>query len=142
MADKKNSRPGRIARVKDSVIRLFSHKHEESEQRIASSGRDDVATPIRSESERPHQARPIRRETDISLDQLDQSYSPTQTSLKGPFRASGSDQQRDQEFSSSSGDERWNDEDHFTNRSGDPRIGTHRRSYEPGERDTLPEVKK
>ena len=36
------------------------------------------------------------------------------------------------------GDERWNDEDHFTNRSGDPRIGTHRRSYEPGERDTLP----
>jgi hypothetical protein len=142
MADKKDSRPGRIARVKDSVLRLFSHKHDEGEQRVASSGRDDVTTPIRTESERTHQARPIRRETDITLEQLNQSYSPTQTSLKGPFRANGSDQQRDQEFSSSSGDERWNDEDHFTNKSGDPRIGTHRRSYEPGERDTLIDEKK
>ena len=30
-------------------------------------------------------------------------------------------------------DERWNDEDRFTNKSGDPRIGTHRRTYEPAE---------
>ena len=31
-------------------------------------------------------------------------------------------------------DERFNDEDRFTtNKSGDPRIGTHRRKYEPGE---------
>ncbi len=30
-------------------------------------------------------------------------------------------------------DERWNDEDLFTNKSGDPRIGTHRRTYEPAE---------
>ena len=138
MADKKNNRSGRIARVTDGVKRLFTHKHDEGEQRVAkSSGRDDIATPIPTQSERPHQERPIRRETDIAIDQLNQSYSPTQTSLKGPFRASGADQQRDQEFSSGAANERWNNEDHFTNKSGDPRIGTHRRSYEPGERDTL-----
>jgi hypothetical protein len=135
MADKPHNRRGRIARVADSVKRIFSRKRHDSEQRIARSGRDDVATPIPTEREAPHPARPIRRETDIPLDQLDRSYSPTQTSLKGPFRADGADQQRDQEFSS--GVDRWNDEDHYTNKSGDPRIGTHRRSYEPGERDTL-----
>ena len=30
-------------------------------------------------------------------------------------------------------DDRWNDEDHFTNKSGDPRIGTRRRTYEANE---------
>ncbi|HEY2828847.1 MAG TPA: hypothetical protein VGJ88_01930 [Thermoanaerobaculia bacterium] len=115
--------------------RLFS-RNRNSEQRIAQSGRDDVATPIPTEREQPHTARPVRREADIPLDQLNQSYSPTQTSLKGPFRANGADQHRDQEFATGAGVDRWNDEDHYTNKSGDPRIGTHRRSYEPGERDT------
>lgn len=137
MADKKTNRRGRIARVTDGVKRIFSRKPKESEQRIARSGRDDIATPIHTHHETPHQERPIRRETDIPLDQLDGSYSPMQTSLKSPFRANGDDQHRSQEFASGAGDERWNDEDHYTNKSGDPRIGTHRRSYEPGERDTL-----
>ena len=35
------------------------------------------------------QPRRIRREADIPLAQIDQTYSPNQTSLKGPFRASG-----------------------------------------------------
>jgi hypothetical protein len=138
MADNKSNSRGRISRITDSVKRLFSRKHDESEQRVMRSGRDDVATPIQTEREKPH-ARPIRREADIPFEQLNQTYSPTQTSLKGPFRASGADQQRDQEFAGGAGVERWNDEDHFTNKSGDPRIGTHRRSYEPGERDSLPD---
>ena len=129
MAEMKKNRRGRIARLTDSVKRLFSHKQNDSEQRVAKSGRDDVATPIRTVAERPHPERPIRRETDIPLEQLNQSYSPTQTSLKSGFRSDGADQQRDQEFSSA-GDERWNEEDHFTNKSGDPRIGTHGRSYD------------
>ena len=140
MADMKNTRRGRISRLTDSVKGLFSRKAIESEQRVARSGRDDVATPIRTEREHAH-PRPTRREPDIPLDQLNQTYSPTQTSLKGPFRSSGSDQHRDQEFASGAGVDRWNDEDHYTNRSGDPRIGTHRRSYEPGERDTMPDNK-
>ncbi|HEX3582759.1 MAG TPA: hypothetical protein VH087_13410 [Thermoanaerobaculia bacterium] len=136
MADNKSNSRGRISRITDSVKRLFSRKHEEDEPRQTRSGRDDVATPIRTEREQPH-ARPARREPDIPLEQLNQTYSPTQTSLKSPFRASGADQHRDQEFATGAGLDRWNDEDHYTNKSGDPRIGTHRRSYEPSERDTL-----
>ena len=74
--------------------------------------------------------RPRRLQTDVPLDLISNAYTPTQTSLKGPFRASGVDHQKDQDDYSN---ERWNDEDRFTNKSGDPRIGTHGRSYEPGE---------
>ena len=77
---------------------------------------------------------PVRREADIPLDVLAKTYTPRQTSLKAPFRASGKERQRDQEFASGHMESRWNDEDRLTNRSGDPRIGTHRRTYEPEER--------
>jgi len=83
-------------------------------------------------AEQPH-ARPIRRESDIPMDTLAGAYSPMQTSLKAPFRADGSDHHRDQEFGRGPENDRWRDEDRFTNKSGDPRIGTHGRSYEPGE---------
>ncbi len=52
--------------------------------------------------------------------------------LKSSFRSDGADQQLDQEMPIGAAD-RWQDEDHFTNKSGDARIGTHGRSYEPGE---------
>jgi hypothetical protein len=75
-------------------------------------------------------ARPTKRTTDIPLDVVARTYTPNQTSLKTPFRADGSDRQRDQDLPG----EGWNDEDHYTNKSGDPRIGTHGRAYEPGEK--------
>jgi len=77
---------------------------------------------------------PVRREADIPLDVINKTYTPRQTSLKASFRSTGEDRQRDQEFASGYADTRWNDEDRLTNRSGDPRIGTHRRKYEPEER--------
>lgn len=77
--------------------------------------------------------RAVRREADIPLEQLAGTYTPTQTSLKASFRADGADRHRDQEFANGAGDARWNDEDRLTNKSGDPRIGTHGRTYEPGE---------
>jgi hypothetical protein len=77
-------------------------------------------------------ARPIKREPDIPLDVLDRTYTPKQTSLKAPFRTDGDDRQRDQELTAGY-DDTWNEEDRFTNKSGDPRIGTHHRKYEPGE---------
>ena len=55
-------------------------------------------------------------------------YTPAQTSLKGPFRTDGAEQQSDQELTEGTEYERWNEEDRFTNKSGDPRIGTHGRS--------------
>ena len=77
-------------------------------------------------------ARPTKREPDIPLDVLDRTYTPKQTSLKAPFRTDGGDRQRDQELTPGY-DDTWNEEDKFTNKSGDPRIGTHHRKYEPGE---------
>lgn len=74
-------------------------------------------------------ARPTKRQTDVPLDAVAKTYSPKQTSLKSSFRANGADRQRDQDPIG----EQWNDEDHYTNKSGDPRIGTHGRAYEPGE---------
>ena|SRR5436190_13331017 len=79
-------------------------------------------------------ARPAKRRADVPLDVLARTYTPPQTSLKTPFRGDGADRQRDQEIVGDRADERWNDEDHFTNKSGDPRIGTHGRAYEPDEK--------
>ncbi|MEA2414450.1 MAG: hypothetical protein QOI58_1107 [Thermoanaerobaculia bacterium] len=78
-------------------------------------------------------ARAKQPRTDVPLDLIASTYSPKQTSLKASFRSDGGDQQLDQEMPIGGAD-RWQDEDHFTNKSGDARIGTHGRSYEPGER--------
>ena len=77
-------------------------------------------------------ARAKQPRTDVALDLIASTYSPKQTSLKASFRSDGADQQLDQEMPIGAAD-RWQDEDHFTNKSGDARIGTHGRSYEPGE---------
>ena len=81
----------------------------------------------------PQSARTTRREADIPLDVIDRAYTPSDTSSKASFRSNGADHQKDQEFALGVADDRWNDEDRFTNKSGDPRIGTHRRTYEPAE---------
>jgi hypothetical protein len=77
-------------------------------------------------------ARAKRRQSDVPIDLLAQSYAPSQTSIKTSFRSNGADHQNDQELPPGPG-ERFENEDHFTNKSGDARIGTHGRSYEPGE---------
>ena len=77
-------------------------------------------------------ARTKQPRTDVPLDLIASTYSPKQTSLKTSFRSDGADRQHDQEMPIGAAD-RWQDEDHFTNKSGDARIGTHGRSYEPGE---------
>lgn len=74
-------------------------------------------------------ARATKRTSDIPLDVVARTYAP-QTGAKTPFRGNGADRQRDQDVPV----EGWNDEDHYTNKSGDPRIGTHGRAYEPGEK--------
>ena len=108
-----------------AISKLFHH----------SSG-EQAPSPVPREAAPPKQRTPLpehprRTEPDIPFDRLERAYTPTQTSLKASFRATGADQQRDQDGYT---DERWNDEDRLTNKSGDPRIGTHGRTYEPGER--------
>lgn len=78
-------------------------------------------------------ARRKRTQPDVAPEVLENTYTPTQTSLKAPFRASGASRGRDQELAGGFSDERFKDEDRLTNKSGDPRIGTHGRTYEPGE---------
>ena len=115
-----DSRPGHFRRAASAITRLFRRgRHAASRKQEDSSVRH---------------ARPAHRQTDIPIDQIEEAYIPTQTSLKGPFRASGDERQRDQEHGRGISDDRWNDEDRITNKSGDPRIGTHGRTYEPGEK--------
>lgn len=130
--DRKSTEAGAFQRVASAVKRLFGRG------RSAELGADEPAmktaagSPQRTRQEGP-KARPTKREADIPLDVLDRSYTPRETSSKSGFRDDGSAHQRDQEFAFGTSDERWNDEDHYTNKSGDPRIGTRRRTYEPGE---------
>ncbi len=124
-------RKSRLGAVKGAVTRTRTEKKVAARLKPAKR-RSRAAVPKRPGGD-GRAARPIHRETDIPLDVLDRTYIPKQTSLKASFRISGDDRERDQDFAGGYADERWNDEDRFTNKSGDPRIGTHRRKYEPGE---------
>jgi hypothetical protein len=123
---------GAFQRVTTAVKRLFGRGR--SSEPVADEPVMSAAAPKRK---RPRSdgvtARATKREADIPLDVVDRSYTPPMTSSKASFRTDGADHQRDQEFAFTSTEERWNDEDHYTNKSGDPRIGTRQRTYEPGE---------
>jgi hypothetical protein len=113
--------------LKRVAHRFSRHREDETPQPNIS-----MAQPSRRK--RPAgQGRVIKRETDIPLSTLDATYTPPQTSLKTSFRSDGEDRQRDQEFAYGVADDGFNDEDRFTNKSGNPRIGTHGRTYEPDE---------
>ena len=130
--DKKKS--SRLAKMGGAVARtarrLTSRFHREKPEEPLQT-QHAASAPAAASHERPR-----RPQTDVPFDLISNVYSPTQTSLKGPFRADGNDHQRDQELANGYADERWSAEDRFTNKSGDPRIGTHGRSYEPGEHRT------
>ena len=122
---------GQLRGVAEAVKRLFGRG------RVAAATAEAAPAPAQPREIRKAAttgtARPVRREADIPLDVLDRSYTPPLTSSKSGFRSDGADHQHDQEFSRGVADADWNDEDHFTNKSGDPRIGTRRRTYEPNE---------
>lgn len=119
---------GRLARVASAVKGLFRRKRNMPEVM-----QESAAPPEPVHREPAKAARAPRRTSDIPMDVLANTYTPKLTSGKAGFRSDGADHQHDQEFASGIADERWNDEDRFTNKSGDPRIGTHGRTYEPGE---------
>ena len=127
------AKEGAFQRVTTAVKRLFGRGRSE-ESPAAEPAKKHSAEPKRGNSRNPGlTARPAKREADIPMDVVDRSYTPPMTSSKASFRTDGADHQRDQEFAFTASDERWNDEDHYTNKSGDPRIGTKQRTYEPGE---------
>lgn len=117
---------GRLIGAAKAVKRMFTRGHEKPEE-VRS------ATPRAAQQSAGNPGRVTPRQTDIPLDLLAQAYTPADTSSKASFRSSGQDHHNDQEFALGVSDERWNDEDRLTNKSGDPRIGTHGRTYEPEE---------
>jgi hypothetical protein len=80
-------------------------------------------------------APPKRATSDIPLDQVEAIYTPMQSGSKTGFRDDGRDRQSDQEFGNGIPIERFGEEDVFTNKTGDPHIGTHRRTNEPDARE-------
>ena len=121
---------GRLRDAADAVKRVFTRGRAAN----ATVEPEPEAAPVQAAAPATAaRARAVRRETDIPLDVLDRAYTPPVTSSKSSFRSDGADHQQDQDFSRGVADARWNDEDHFTNKSGDPRIGTRRRTYEPNE---------
>jgi hypothetical protein len=80
----------------------------------------------------PKAARATRRDSDIPMEKIAETYTPEHTSVKSGMRGNGAGS-TDRNVGSGIDDDRWNDEDVLTNKSGDPRIGTHGRTYEPGE---------
>jgi hypothetical protein len=122
---------GRIRRILSGVRNMLGRK---------AAGKTPVSgliepTPSRGTDQAGGQtaSRGVRRQSDIPMDVLADTYTPSGTSSKAGFRSDGADHQNDQEFAAGMSDERWKDEDRFTNKSGDPRIGTRGRTYEPGE---------
>jgi hypothetical protein len=131
-ATSSRSRLGRAASsVSDAISRVTRRTRSKGDEETPVAAA--VSEPKRSAAPAKTAARTTRRESDIPLDVLDRTYTPADTSTKAGFRSDGSDHARDQEFAGGVADERWNDEDHYTNKSNDPRIGTHGRSYQPGE---------
>jgi hypothetical protein len=121
---------GRLRRAAEAVRKVFSRGREDAETMET---REAAPEPQRARTAEPPQTRTTRREADIPLDVLDRAYTPPATSSKAGFRSDGADHQQDQEFARGVADRDWNDEDHYTNKSGDPRIGTRGRTYEPNE---------
>jgi hypothetical protein len=120
---------GALRRVASAVRGMFAKNRQEP---VSTESTSAAETPARS-TKPTTTPRITRREADIPLDVIGRTYTPPFTGGKAGFRSDGADHQNDQEFAYGVADERWNDEDRLTNKSGDPRIGTHRRTYEPVE---------
>jgi hypothetical protein len=122
----------RTARKVTAKARKVTAKLNPRNRAAASVAETPVAKAAKPQSS-PATARAVQRQSDIPFDLIAAMYSPRQTSMKTSFRSDGADRQDDQEMPLGAGD-RWQDEDHYTNKSGDARIGTHGRSDEPGEK--------
>lgn len=133
-AETKSRGLGSLRRAANAVKRVFTRGRgaEETAEPVSAATAASPRQQGAAQGE-PRVARTTRREADIPLDVLDRAYTPPLTSSKASFRSDGTDHHRDQEFSRGVADADWNDEDHFTNKSGDPRIGTRGRTYETTE---------
>lgn len=134
-ASKRTAKGGVISRAAGAIKRVLKRKSADAPVQMDVDTPKKMGIPSRGRNKAgdAKAARLAKRTSDIPMDVLDNTYTPRLTSGKAGFRSDGADHQHDQEFAAGVADERWNDEDRLTNKSGDPRIGTHKRTYEPGE---------
>jgi hypothetical protein len=104
--------------------------------RPAAKAKQSAAQTPRAAKVAPKAARATRRDSDIPMDRIAETYTPEHTSVKSGMRGTRGNAgagRNEKNVGTAIDDNRWNDEDVLTNKSGDPRIGTHGRTYEPGE---------
>lgn len=128
----KQSTAGRVASSVKRAVKRVTAKVRPGRARLEAAEKAQTPRPARKAE--GAKARPKRAQTDIPIDTLANTYTPRQASAKAGFRDDGRIRQSTQEFGRNIPDETFAEEDGFTNKTGDPRIGTHRRTYEPGER--------
>lgn len=107
-------------------------KAKSPRKRVTATKAKKTPEPQLAKPESAPAARPIQRTSDVPIDLIAEWYTPKQTSLRASFRSDGADLQNDQEIPLGDGDG-FEDEDHFTNKSGDTRIGTHGRVQQQAE---------
>jgi hypothetical protein len=120
-----------MTRTSRGIGRFLKRMFRRGEKTLeAPSGEDRT---LKARTSTPPATPPVHRQSDIPFDLIDRVYTPLATSSKASFRSDGADHERDQDLTLGVVDERWNEEDRFTNKSGDPRIGTHGRNHESAE---------
>jgi len=115
-----------VSRMTTTVGRMF-HRRSRDEEWTPSEP-EQPASSIQAES--APRARAVKRESDVPLDTIAQLYTPSQSGMKTGFRSDGRDRQSDSELAIGSVRDDFNEEDAFTNKTNDPRIGTHRRNHD------------
>ncbi|MGA7614216.1 MAG: hypothetical protein WBX15_03455 [Thermoanaerobaculia bacterium] len=118
---------GRLRETLGSIRENFSTSE--------STGRRQQNPAVRTKNREAEDHRPPRRMPNVDLSPLDASSASQQSkSSAEPQRHAHHyiDQEAGVAMSSES---RWADEDRYTNRSHDPRIGTHGRSYDDADRE-------
>lgn len=129
-----SKRGGKLAAIRDTLkskVKKIASRVRKSPGKASpeASMRAKKSAPSTRSTPSPPQARRIVRKSDVTDAELSE-FGPSQTSSRGPFDKHRSDDRRDQEITAALGEPRFKDEDEYTNRSGDKRIGTHNREYE------------
>lgn len=110
----KKKAPGKLAKVKAAIRKAVTPKKSRN---TGSKGGAKKAA-----------GRPVRRESDIPAQELPTRV-PAQQSAKGPFDKHRAENLRDADamrgFTNTN--ERFSEQDQYTNRTGDPRIGTRKK---------------
>jgi hypothetical protein len=116
----------RMFRSATDVLRRRSHEPEPTSEANTTRA---VSEPPRATGQTQAAAPARRRPIQSDVHAIDE-MTPSQKSARGPFDERHRTEVGGEEFLANRNSD-FNDEDHYTNKSKDPRIGTHGRKYQP-----------